>query len=83
MNEQTTIQLEMETKQRLEELKEYPRETYDDVVVKLVQVAEQLEKEPELRDEILKEIAETRREIEAGKFLTTDQLLKELNLNEV
>jgi len=83
MNEQTTIQLEMETKQRLEELKEYPRETYDDVVVKLVQVAEQLEREPELRDEILKEIAEARREIEAGKFLTTDQLLKGLNLNEV
>ena len=83
MKTQTTIQLEAGTKDRLEELKEYPRETYDDVVVKLVQIAEHLESEPELKKEVLEEIEAARRDIEAGKFLTTDHLLKELELDEV
>ena len=41
----------------------------------------QMEKEPELKDEILEEIAVARREIEAGKYLSTDQLLKRLPMN--
>ena len=36
MSETTTIQLHIETKDMLEKLKQHPRETYDDVISRLV-----------------------------------------------
>ena len=41
----TTIQLEKPTRAKLEHLKKYKRETYDEVVNKLIKMAEVLEKE--------------------------------------
>jgi len=79
----TTIQLDTNTKHRLDELKPYPRATYDEVVIQLIQVSEQLSKDPELLDEIKKDIEEARREIQLGKTVSTDTLLKELNINEL
>ena len=35
MSETTTIQLHKETKDMLEKLKQHPRETYDDVILRL------------------------------------------------
>jgi len=35
MSETTTIQLHVETKDMLEKLKQHPRETYDDVILRL------------------------------------------------
>lgn len=45
MENLTTIQLEKSTRVKLERLKRYKRETYDEVVNKLIKIAEVLEKE--------------------------------------
>jgi len=79
----TTIQLDTSTKHRLDELKPYPRATYDEVVVQLIQVSEHLSKEPELKDEVIKEIEEAMEEVRLGKTVSTDELLKELNINDL
>ncbi|MBI2530237.1 MAG: hypothetical protein HYW05_03800 [Candidatus Diapherotrites archaeon] len=80
MTHLTTIQLDKSTKNQLDKLKEYKRETYDEVVKNLVEVAEILKKEPELKEEVLEEIAEARKHIRMGKGLTTKQLIAELGI---
>lgn len=68
----TTIQLKEETKKLLESLKIHPRETYEDVIERL------LEDLKELNEQTKAEIEEARKEIEAGHFTTHEQLKKEL-----
>ena len=77
----TTIQVTERTKKDLDALKEYPRETYNDVIERLVEVREILSENKELREDVLEEMAEARKEIKAGKGLTTKQLLKELEVS--
>lgn len=40
----TTIQVQKATKKKLENLKDYERETLDDVIKKLIQITEKVEK---------------------------------------
>jgi len=68
----TTIQLSKEMKGALEGMKLHPRETYEDVLERL------LEDLRELNEETKKEIERARREIKAGKHRTHDQLKAEL-----
>ena len=77
----TTIQVTEQVKDELGSLKEYPRQTYNEVIEMLVEVFEALSENEELRDEVLAEMAEARKEIRAGKGLTTRQLLKELGVS--
>ena len=79
----TTIQLDTSTKHRLDELKPYPRATYNEVVVQLIQVSENLSKEPELKEKIMKDIEEARKNFQVGKTTSTDELLKELGINDL
>ena len=78
--ETTTIQISSKTKRKLTEIKDYSRETYDEVVSKLISIFETLSKEPELKEEILMEIEQARKEIKAGKGISTKQLLKDLGV---
>jgi len=68
----TTIQLSKEMKGALEGMKLHPRETYEDVLERL------LEDLRELSEETKKEIERALREIKAGKYRTHDQLKAEL-----
>ncbi len=68
----TTIQLSKEMKKTLEGLKLHPRETYEDVLERL------LEDLRELNEQTKKEIDQAIREIKAGKFRTHDQLKAEM-----
>jgi len=68
----TTIQLSRGMKDVLEGMKLHPRESYEEVLERL------LEDLRELSDETKKEIEKARREIKAGKFRTHDQLKAEL-----
>ena len=68
----TTIQLSKEMKNALEGMKIHPRETYEEVLERL------LEDLRELNEETKKEIAKAIREIKAGKYRTHDQLKAEL-----
>ena len=68
----TTIQLSSELKRTLAGLKIHPRETYSDVVERLVEDLKELDKAT------LAEIEEARAEIRAGRYLTQDQVRKAL-----
>jgi len=70
----TTIQLSQEMKKTLERMKLHPRETYEEVLDRL------LEDLRELNDQTKKEIEQAIREIKAGKYRTHQQLKDELGL---
>ncbi|MEE9174081.1 MAG: hypothetical protein V3U30_03795 [Thermoplasmata archaeon] len=69
----TTIQLSMELKKTLEGMKLHPRETYEEVLERL------LEDLRELSEQTRREIERAVREIKAGKYRTHDQLKAELD----
>jgi len=68
----TTIQLSREMKGALAGLKLHPRETYEDVLERL------LEDLRELNEETKRDIERALREIRAGKYRTHEQLKAEL-----
>lgn len=68
----TTIQLSQEMKRILGEMKLHPRETYEEVLERL------LEDLRELNDQTKKEIEQAIRDIKAGKYRTHQQLKDEL-----
>jgi hypothetical protein len=52
----TTIKLDKETKVRLEKLREYKRETYDDIIKKMLYVLNLVKTEPEKAGGVLDRI---------------------------
>lgn len=68
----TTIQLSKEMKKTLKGMKLHPRETYEEVLERL------LEDLSELSEETKQEIERAIREIQEGKYRTHDQLKDEL-----
>jgi predicted transcriptional regulator len=68
----TTIQLSTELKRRLDALKLHPRETYGDVLERI------LEDLRELNAETKRDIERAIKEIEAGKFRTQEQVKAEM-----
>jgi len=72
----TTIQIKDETLERLKYFKEYSKESYDEVINKLVDEIE----EGELTDEALKDILEAKKEIREGKGQTIEEVAKELGI---
>ncbi|MEE9164327.1 MAG: hypothetical protein V3U17_06005 [Thermoplasmata archaeon] len=69
----TTIQLSQEMKKTLEGMKLHPRETYEEVLERL------LEDLRELSEQTKEEIDRAVREIKAGKYRTHDQLKAEFD----
>jgi predicted transcriptional regulator len=70
----TTIQLSTNVKRTLEAMKIHPRETFNDVLERLVEDVRELDKQT------LAEVEEARAEIRAGKYLTQDQVRKAMGL---
>ena len=70
----TTIQIKEETKKTLQSMKLHPRETYEDVIDRLIEDLSELSLQTKT------EIEEARKDIEAGKFVTHEQLKKDLDL---
>ncbi len=68
----TTIQLSQDMKKVLEGMKLHPRETYEEVLERL------LEDLQELNEETKKEIEQAIRDIKAGRYRTHQQLKDEL-----
>ena len=66
----TTVQLSTGMKRTLEKMKLHPRETFNDVLERL------LEDLSELDEATKKEIEQARAEIRAGRYLTPDQVRK-------
>lgn len=74
----TTVQLTKATREHLEEFKIYPRETYEEIIRRLVQIQEEAAKEPKLKKEMLKELEEAKKEVAQNKIFSTEQLIKEI-----
>jgi len=68
----TTIQVKESVKDRLDGMKLFERETYNDVLERV------LEDLRELNEETKKEIGESLNEIKKGKFKTHEELGKEM-----
>jgi predicted transcriptional regulator len=73
MPETTTIQVKQSTKEALEKMKIYKRETYNEVLERL------LEEVQELNEETKKEIELARKAVEEGRYVTHEDLKKELD----
>lgn len=72
MAETTTIQVKQSTKEALERMKIFSRETYNDVLERL------MEEVQEINEETKKEIECARQEIEKGRYVTHEDLKKEM-----
>ena len=74
----TSIQLEKRTKTKLEKLKIFPRESYDDVVNRLLNMIE--EDEGILSEKTIRDLEEGVADIKAGRVYTSEQVKKKLGL---
>lgn len=74
----TSIQLENKTKSRLDKMKVFPKESYNDVVNRLINVVE--EDEGILSKQTIKDIEESLADIKAGRVYTSNQVKKKLGL---
>jgi len=68
----TTIQLKDDIKSTLNKMKLYERETYNDVLERLIEDVQ------ELNEETKKEIELAVKEIKSGKYVTHEKLAEEL-----
>ncbi len=78
--EETTIRVNSETKQKLDEFRQYKSESYDELVRKLIYLAKMCEKEPKLSQKTIQEIKEARERIKKGEFYTEEEAKKILGL---
>ncbi len=68
----TTIQIKEDIKTALNKMKLFERETYNDVLERLIEDVQ------ELNEETKKEIESALKEIESGRYVTHEKLAKEL-----
>lgn len=73
----TSIQIEKETKKRLDKLKNHPRETYNEVLARLLNTAQE---DDVLSPTTIKNIEEGLADIKAGRVYTSEQVKKKLGL---
>lgn len=74
----TSIQLENKTKTRLDKMKVFPKESYNDVVNRLINVVE--DDEGVLSEQTIKNIEQGLADIKAGRVYTSEQVKKKLGL---
>jgi flagellar motor component MotA len=74
----TTIKLQTVTKNQLDLFREYKNESYDEVINKLVYIAKNTKKHPELSKETIIAIERARERIKKGSFISEEQAIKRL-----
>jgi uncharacterized protein (UPF0248 family) len=75
----TSIQIEKKIKERLDEFKNHPRETYNEVLARMINIVSQQNKE-ELSPQTIKNLKKSLNDIEKGKVYSLEQVEKELGL---
>jgi len=73
----TTIQLEEKTKEKLERMKLFPRETYNEVIIRLVLTSQE---ETELGEQTIKNIEKALEDVKKGRLYSTKEVRKELGI---
>ena len=76
----TTIKIRNDTKFELDTFREYKNESYDEVLKKVIFIAKNVNKEPELSKETIEAIEKARERIKRGKFVTEAEAKKRLGL---
>ena len=76
----TTLKIHKDTKTQLDRFREYKNESYDEVIKKVIFIANNLKKEPELSKETVEAIERARARIKKGKFLSEAEAKKRLGL---
>lgn len=71
----TTIKIDTELKDRLNTLKLHPRESYNDVIKRLVAIA--VDEEP-LSQEMIRDLERSLEDLKAGRVYTLDEVMAEL-----
>ncbi len=74
----TTLKLEKETKERLEKLREHKRETYDDIIRKIMYVLNTVRDEPVKAKAILEFIDEKRKRMFETEFKKEERAAKSI-----
>ncbi|CCJ35838.1 hypothetical protein BN140_0915 [Methanoculleus bourgensis MS2] len=77
---EATIRVAPEVKGRLDKLKKYPQETYNEVIDRLTRDALE-EAAEELTEEDIRDIEEAIEDIKAGRVYTTKELMRELGID--
>lgn len=75
----TTIQIEKEIKEYLDKLKSHPRETYNEVLARMIHIVSQQDK-GELSQQTIKNIEKSLAEIKAGKVSSHKDVKRRLGL---
>ena len=73
----TTICVDPQTKEKLNVLKKYPKESFNSVIERLTRMAVD---EDELSDEAIQDIEEALEDIKMGRTYSEDEVKKELGL---
>lgn len=76
----TTIKVNNSTKSRLDTFREYKNESYDEVINKMIFIAENVKKGTELSEQTIASIERARDRIRRGNFLTESEAKKRLGL---
>ena len=74
----TSIQIEKEVKERLDKFKNHPRETYNEVLDRMIRIMS--EQDAELSPKTIKNIEKSLAEIKAGKVYSHKEVKKRLGL---
>lgn len=74
----TSIQIEKEIKARLDKFKNHPRETYNEVLARMIHVMSQ--QKEELSQQTIKNIEKSLAEIKAGKVSSHKDVKRRLGL---
>ena len=77
---ETTLRLNVQTKNELDKFRQYKNESYDELVRKLIHIARLCENEPKLSQKTIKEIKEARERVKKGEFYTEEEAKKILRL---
>lgn len=73
----TTIQVDTTTKKRLDHIKSYSKETYNEVIEKLLDLSEA---DAELSEETIKDIEKSLEQIKEGKLHTISEVKESLGI---
>lgn len=79
-NVETTIRLNVQTKDELDKFKQYKNESYNELIRKLIYIVKKCEDEPKLSQKTIKEIKEARERIKKGEIYPEAEAKKILGL---
>jgi len=73
---ETTIRINVHTKEELDGFRQYKNESYDELIRKLMHLAKLCEKNPKLSQETIREIKKARERIKTSNFYTAKEAKK-------